>query len=169
MFRVAVLDDYQQVALTMADWKTLEPEGEVQAFSDNLVDVPRLAERLHTFDAVVLMRERTPFPRALLDHLPNLRLIVTAGMRNASIDVAAASEKGVLVTGTDMLAYPTAELAWGLIIGLVRHIPFEAEQMRRGAWQTTLGRGLHGKTLGKVTHMPVVSSHDGLAIDAWRD
>ena len=103
MFRVAVLDDYQQVALKMANWKTLEPEGEVQAFADNLVDVPRLAERLHTFEAVVLMRERTPFPRALLDRLPNLRLIVTAGMRNASIDVAAATEKGVLVTGTDML------------------------------------------------------------------
>ena len=173
MFRVAVLDDYQQVALTMADWKILEPEGEVQAFSDNLVDVPRLAERLHTFDAVVLMRERTPFPRALLDHLPNLRLIVTAGMRNASIDVAAASEKGVLVTGTDMLAYPTAELAWGLIIGLVRHIPFEAEQMRRGAWQTTLGRGLHGKTLGILglgrlgAQVAAVGRAFGMSVIAW--
>jgi phosphoglycerate dehydrogenase-like enzyme len=173
MFRVAVLDDYQQVALTMADWKTLEPEGEVQAFSDNLVDVPRLAERLHTFDAVVLMRERTPFPRALLDRLPNLRLIVTAGMRNASIDVAAASEKGVLVTGTDMLAYPTAELTWGLIIGLLRQIPFEAGEMRRGAWQTTLGRGLHGKTLGILglgrlgAQVAAVGRAFGMSVIAW--
>jgi phosphoglycerate dehydrogenase-like enzyme len=173
MFRVAVLDDYQQVALTMADWKILEPAGEVQAFSDNLVDVPRLAERLHTFEAVVLMRERTPFPRALLDRLPNLRLIVTAGMRNASIDVAAATEKGVLVTGTDMLAYPTAELAWGLIIGMLRHIPFEAGEMRRGAWQTTLGRGLHGKTLGILglgrlgAQVAAVGRAFGMSVIAW--
>jgi phosphoglycerate dehydrogenase-like enzyme len=173
MFRVAVLDDYQKVALEMADWKSLEPEGEVQAFADNLVDLPRLAERLHTFDAAVLMRERTPFPRALLERLPNLRLIVTAGMRNASIDVAAATEKGVLVTGTDMLAYPTAELAWGLIIGLVRHIPFEAEQMRRGAWQTTLGHGLHGKTLGILglgrlgAQVAAVGKAFGMSVIAW--
>jgi len=173
MFRVAVLDDYQKVALEMADWKSLEPEGEVQAFADNLVDVPRLAERLHTFDAAVLMRERTPFPRALLERLPNLRLIVTAGTRNASIDVAAATEKGVLVTGTEMLAYPTADLAWGLIIGLVRHIPFEAEQMRRGAWQTTLGHGLQGKALGIVglgrlgAQVAAVGKAFGMSVIAW--
>jgi phosphoglycerate dehydrogenase-like enzyme len=173
MFRVAVLDDYQQVALEMADWKILEPEGEVQAFADNLVDVPRLAERLHTFDAVVLMRERTPFPRALLDRLPNLRLIVTAGMRNAAIDVAAATEKGVLVAGTDMLAYPTTELTWGLIIGLLRHIPFEAGQMHKGAWQTTLGRGLHGKTLGVLglgrlgAQVAAVGKAFGMDLIAW--
>ena len=173
MFRVAVLDDYQQVALKMANWKILEPEGEVQAFADNLVDVPRLAERLHTFEAVVLMRERTPFPRALLDRLPNLRLIVTAGMRNASIDVAAATEKGVLVTGTDMLAYPTAELTWGLIIGLVRHIPFEAGEMRKGAWQTTLGSGLQGRTLGVLglgrlgAQVAAVGKAFGMSVIAW--
>jgi len=173
MFRVAVLDDYQQVALTMADWKSLEPEGEVQAFADNLVDPPRLAQRLHTFDAAVLMRERTPFPRALLDRLPNLRLIVTAGMRNTSIDVAAATEKGVLVAGTDMLAYPTAELTWGLIIGLLRHIPFEAGEMRAGAWQTTMGRGLHGKTLGVLglgrlgAQVAAVGKAFGMSIAAW--
>jgi len=173
MFRVAVLDDYQQVALEMADWKILEPEGEVQAFADNLVDVPRLAERLHTFDAVVLMRERTPVPRALLDRLPNLRLIVTAGMRNVAIDVAAATEKGVLVAGTDMLAYPTAELTWGLIIGLLRHIPFEAGEMRNGAWQTTLGHGLHGKTLGVLglgrlgAQVAAIGKAFGMDLIAW--
>ena len=173
MFRVAVLDDYQQVALKLADWKSLEPEGEVQAFADNLVDVPRLAERLHTFDAVVLMRERTPFPRALLERLPNLRLIVTSGARNASIDIAAATEKGVLVAGTEMLGYPTAELAWGLIIGLLRHIPFEAERMRQGHWQTTLGIGLHGKTLGILglgklgAQMAVIGKAFGMSVIAW--
>ncbi|HKF73801.1 MAG TPA: D-2-hydroxyacid dehydrogenase family protein [Stellaceae bacterium] len=173
MFRVAVLDDYQQVALSMADWKSLEPEGEVQAFADNLVDVPRLAERLHTFDAVVLMRERTPFPRALLERLPNLRLIVTSGMRNAAIDVAAATEKGVLVTGTEMLGYPTAELTWGLIIGLLRHIPFESGAMRKGAWQTTLGSGLHGKTLGILglgklgAQVAAIGKAFGMSVIAW--
>ncbi|MGE5201794.1 MAG: D-2-hydroxyacid dehydrogenase family protein [Acidobacteriota bacterium] len=173
MFRVAVLDDYQKVALSIADWKILEPEGEVQAFADNLVDVPRLAERLHTFDAAVLMRERTPFPRALLERLPNLRLLVTAGMRNVAIDVAAATEKGVLVTGTEMLAHPTAELTWGLIIGLMRHIPFEAAAMRNGAWQTTLGQGLKGKTLGVIglgrlgAQVATVGRAFGMTVVAW--
>jgi phosphoglycerate dehydrogenase-like enzyme len=173
MFRVAVLDDYQQVALSMADWKSLEPEGEVQAFADNLVDVPRLAERLHTFDAVVLMRERTPVPRALIERLPNLRLIVTSGMRNAAIDVAAATERGVLVAGTEMLGYPTAELTWGLIIGLLRHIPFEAGEMRKGAWQTTLGTGLNGKTLGVIglgklgAQVAAIGKAFGMSVIAW--
>jgi phosphoglycerate dehydrogenase-like enzyme len=173
MFRVAILDDYQQVALKIADWKILEPEGEVQAFPDNLVDVPRLAERLHTFDAAVLMRERTPFPRALFERLPNLRLVVTAGMRNASIDLAAATEKSVLVSGTDMLGHPTAELTWGLIIGLLRHIPFEAAQMRKGAWQTTVGTGLQRKTLGVLglgklgTQVAAVGKAFGMNVIAW--
>jgi len=173
MFRVAVLDDYQKVALSIADWKILEPEAEVQAFADNLVDVPHLAERLHTFDAAVLMRERTPFPRALFERLPNLRLIVTAGMRNASIDMAAAAEKGVLVTGTDMLGHPTAELTWGLIIGLLRHIPFEAAAMRNGLWQTTLGQGLKGKTLGVIglgrlgAQVAAVGKAFGMSVIAW--
>ncbi|HTZ76713.1 MAG TPA: D-2-hydroxyacid dehydrogenase family protein [Stellaceae bacterium] len=173
MFRVAILDDYQKVALSMTDWKILEPEVEVQAFADNLIDVPKLAERLHTFDAVVAMRERTPMPRALLERLPNLRLIVTAGMRNAAIDIEAATSRGVLVTGTDMLAHPTAELTWGLIIGIMRHIPFEAAAMRRGAWQTTLGRGLQRKTLGIIglgrlgAQVATVGKAFGMKVIAW--
>ena len=105
--------------------------------------------------------------------MPNLRLIVTAGMRNAAIDVAAATEKGVLVAGTDMLAYPTAELTWGLIIGLLRHVPFEAGEMRKGAWQTTLGRGLHGKTLGVLglgrlgAQVAAVGKAFGMDLIAW--
>src|SRR5579864_2499945 len=173
MFRVAILDDYQQVALSLADWKSLEPGVEVRAFSDNLVDLGPLAERLHTFDAVVLMRERTPFPRALMEQLPNLRLLVTSGMRNAAIDVNAATERGVLVTRTDMLPYPTAELTWGLIIGFLRHIPFEVEAMRQGGWQTTLGRGLNGKTLGVLglgrlgAQVAAVGKAFGMKAIAW--
>ncbi|XXU48341.1 hypothetical protein WME75_09635 [Sorangium sp. So ce1014] len=144
--RVAILDDYQGVALRMADWQSLHPAAEVQAFADHLDDLDALAERLGPFDGAVLLRERTPFPRALLERLPRLRLLVTAGMRNASIDLAAATARGVQVSGTDMLPYPTAELTWGLILALVRHIPREDRVAREGRWQTTLGLGLKGKT-----------------------
>ncbi|MGO8914956.1 MAG: D-2-hydroxyacid dehydrogenase family protein [Stellaceae bacterium] len=148
MMRVAILDDYQGVALKLADWQSLHPQAQMQAFIDHLDGLDALAQRLHTFEGIVAMRERTPFPRALFDRLPNLRLLVTAGMRNASIDLAAATEHKVQVCGTDMLPYPTAELAWGLILALCRHIPREDRAVREGRWQTTLGIGLKGKTLG---------------------
>ena len=173
MFKVAVLDDYQQVAMNLASWKTLQPEAEVHVFHDNLVDPPRLAERLHSFDAVVLMRERTPFPRVVFEQLPKLRLLVTAGMRNASVDFAAATEHGVLVTGTDVLPSCTAEITWGLIIGLIRHPPFEDQAMRNGRWQTTLGRSLRGKTLGVLglgklgSQVANVGKAFGMEVIAW--
>jgi phosphoglycerate dehydrogenase-like enzyme len=148
MMRVAILDDYQGVALGMADWSSLHPHAQIQAFADHIDDIDALTRRLHVFDAIVLMRERTPFPRALFERLPNLRLLITAGMRNASIDLAAASERHVQVCGTDMLPHPTAELTWGLILALARRIPAEDRATRNGSWQTTLGVGLKGKTLG---------------------
>src|SRR5215470_3988846 len=118
MARVALLDDYQGVALNMADWKSLPAGTDVVAFPDHLADESALAARLADFDIVMAMRERTPFTRSLLERLPKLRLLITAGMRNASIDMKAAAERGVLVCGTSGLPYPTAELAWGLILGL---------------------------------------------------
>ncbi len=148
MMRVAILDDYQGVALRLADWQSLHPMAQMQSFIDHLDDLDALAKRLHAFECAVLMRERTPFPRVLFERLPNLRLLVTAGMRNAAIDLTAASERHVQICGTDMLPQPTAELAWGLILALLRHIPSEDRATRAGAWQTTLGRGLKGKTLG---------------------
>ena len=102
MTRVAILDDYQRVALGMADWKSLPADTEVVVFEDHLADLGALAERLAGFDVVMAMRERTPFPRALFERLPRLRMLITAGMRNASIDVAAATERGVAVCGTDV-------------------------------------------------------------------
>ena len=147
MARVAILDDYQNVALRMADWKSLPADTEVVVFEDHLADLGALAERLAGFDVVMAMRERTPFPRALLERLPRLRLLITAGMRNASIDVAAATERGVVVCGTAGLPYPTAELTWGLILALFRRIPAEDRATREGRWQTSLGLGLNGKTL----------------------
>jgi len=148
MARVALLDDYQGVALRMADWKSLPAGTDVVAFSDHLADEGALATRLADFDIVMAMRERTAFTRSLLERLPKLRLLITAGMRNASIDMKAAAERGVLVCGTSGLPYPTAELAWGLILALMRRIPIEDRATREGRWQVSLGLGLNGKTLG---------------------
>lgn len=148
MTRVAILDDYQQVALSLADWKTLGPDVSAQAFHERLSGDDNLANHLGDFQVIVAMRERTHFPRSLLERLPKLKLLVTTGMRNVAIDVKAAAELGIVVCGTAMLTPPTAELTWGMIIALARHIPREAQQMRSGGWQTTVGVGLNGKVLG---------------------
>src|SRR5438067_8806437 len=148
MMRVAILDDYQRVALELADWKSLSPEVTAEAFHERLSGEETLAERLKDFEAIVAMRERTHFPRSLLQRLPKLKLLVTTGMHNVAIDVKAAAELGIVVSGTGMLTPPTAELTWGLIIALARHIPQEDQEMRRGGWQTTIGVGLNGKVLG---------------------
>jgi phosphoglycerate dehydrogenase-like enzyme len=117
-------------------------------FRDHLADPEAIAARLRDFDVVVAMRERTPFPSALFARLSRLRCLVTTGMRNAAIDLGAAAERGVVVCGTAGLPYPTAELAWGLILSLVRRIPAEDRATRAGSWQETVGLGLNGKTLG---------------------
>lgn len=148
MVRVAVLDDYQNVARKMTDWSVLPADVEVEVFQDHLTDQAAVAERLKNFDIVMAMRERTPFPRALLEQLPRLRLLTTTGMRNAAIDMQAAADCHVLVCGTGGILYPTAELTWGLILSLLRHIPDEDQATRAGRWQVSLGLGLHGKTLG---------------------
>ena len=148
MARVAILDDYQGCALQMADWNSLLAENKIQVFRDHLSDQHAVVERLKDFGIVVAMRERTPFPRSLLKQLPKLRLLVTTGMRNASIDVQAATDCGITVCGTEGLAYPTAELTWGLILALVRNIPREDRATRDGRWQISVGFGLEGKVLG---------------------
>ncbi|HUC61453.1 MAG TPA: D-2-hydroxyacid dehydrogenase family protein [Alphaproteobacteria bacterium] len=171
--KLAILDDYQNVALGLADWKSLEPDIETVSLHDVLADADAAARRLADFDIAIAMRERTPFPKALLERLPKLKLIVTAGMRNASIDVKAASTRGITVCGTSMLATPTAELAWGLIIGLARSIPREHAGMRAGAWQTTVGIGLAGKVLGIVglgklgSQMAKIATAFGMEAIAW--
>ncbi|MPZ14991.1 MAG: D-2-hydroxyacid dehydrogenase family protein [Chloroflexi bacterium] len=149
--RVAVLDDYQQRALSRADWSRLGDGAQVTAFKDHLFDEDALVQRLQGFDVVVGMRERTPFRRSLLERLPNLKLLMTTGMGNASYDFAAATELGIPVAGTSMGPGPvTAELTWGLILSLVRRIPREDAAVRAGGWQLSLGEGLYGKTLGIV-------------------
>ncbi len=158
--KIAILDDYQDVALGYADWKGLPGSPEVTVFNEHIARHELLAATLRPFDVIVAMRERTAFPASLLTLLPNLRLLVTTGMANASCDMAAARERQVTVCGTGGHPAATAELTWGLILALVRHIPEEDRRMReaagaggaalpsRGSWQRTVGMGLHGKRLG---------------------
>ncbi|MGH9057728.1 MAG: D-2-hydroxyacid dehydrogenase family protein [Acidimicrobiales bacterium] len=150
MVRVAIVDDYQQVALGMADWAGSLAGAEVVAFADHVAGEDALADRLRGFDVVVAMRERTPFSRTVLGRLPDLRLLVTTGMRNASIDLEAAAGAGVMVCGTGGSSSATAELAWGLLLCLARHVVVEDRAVRAGAWQSTVGVDLDGKTLGVV-------------------
>lgn len=150
MLRVALLDDYQGVALASADWGSLPADTDVQVFRDHLTDQVALIERLQPFDVVMALRERTLFRRSLLERLPRLKLIATAGMRNAAIDLDAATELGILVCGTAGSSRATMELTWGLILALLRHIPREDGATRAGRWQETVGSGLDGKVLGIV-------------------
>ena len=148
--RVAVLDDYQDVAWQMTDWSSITADSDIQVFRDHLSHLDAIAERLKDFEIIVAMRERTPFRRELLERLPKLKLLVTTGMRNAAIDVTAAANKGVTVCGTGGVLPPTAELTWGLILALLRHIPREDAATRAGQWQVSMGLGLQGKTLGVI-------------------
>ncbi|MDP6787667.1 MAG: D-2-hydroxyacid dehydrogenase family protein [Rhodospirillales bacterium] len=148
--RCAILDDYQNVALGLADWSAIAADVEIQVFNEHLGDEAAVAKALAEFEVVAIMRERTPFPRSLFEKLPKLKLLVTTGMGNLSVDLAAAKEHGVVVSGTDILKYPTAELTWGLVLAATRRIPQECRSVAGGAWQTTLGTGLDGKTLGVI-------------------
>src|SRR3954452_13481559 len=150
MHRIAVLDDYQQVAGQFTDWSTLPEPVEVVTFHDHVDDQDALAARLAPFDVIVAMRERTPFKRDLLERLPNLKLLVTTGQRNASIDVAAAAERGVIVCGTGYFSSHNAEMTWALILAVVRHVPQEEASVRAGGWQQTVGTDLAGSRLGIV-------------------
>ncbi|MBQ10628.1 MAG: hydroxyacid dehydrogenase [Planctomyces sp.] len=145
---VAILDDYQAVAQQMADWSQLPSGVNVQFFHNHIADEDALVERLKNFQVVMGMRERTPFPRSVLDRLPELRLLVTAGMGNAVFDIPAATELGIVVSGTGGVGEGPTELTWGLILGLARRIPQEDRLTREGNWGTTVGIGLKDKTLG---------------------
>jgi phosphoglycerate dehydrogenase-like enzyme len=148
MTKIAILDDYQQVALKFADWQQLPSSCAITVFSDHLPYGDALVARLEPFDVLCIMRERTPFPRALLSRLPLLKLLITSGARNAAIDLAAARELDITVCGTQSPAYATPELAMGLILSLARGLPREIDSFRQGGWQVGVGRDLHGSTLG---------------------
>jgi phosphoglycerate dehydrogenase-like enzyme len=160
--RVAILDDYQQVSLASTDWSAVRSLAEIDVFAQHIARTEALVSALEPYDVVVAMRERTYFDASRLGQLPRLRLLVTTGMSNASIDLAAAAENGVTVCGTGAVGSPTAELTWGLILALTRHIPEEDRRMKvsgraggaalgtSGGWQQTVGTGLDGKRLGVV-------------------
>jgi phosphoglycerate dehydrogenase-like enzyme len=149
MASIAVLDDYQEVALSLADWSKLQQNHQIKVFNERIAGTEALARALAPFEVIGIMRERTAFSRALIEKLPNLKLLVTTGKRNAAIDLNAAKEYGVTVCGTGGGGLSTAELAIGLMLAFARHLRLEFETMRPGgAWQTTLGFDLEGKTLG---------------------
>ncbi|MEC8856112.1 MAG: D-2-hydroxyacid dehydrogenase family protein [Chloroflexota bacterium] len=155
--KLAILDDYQGTAKDLADWSKLPAGVEVEFFQDHIVDEDQLVERLGDFDLVQGMRERTPFPRSVLSRLPNLRLLITTGRRNASFDIEAASELGITVCGTNGGGEGTTELTWGLILAMLRHIPEEERRSRAGSWGTTVGIGVKGKTVGLIGLGPIGS------------
>ena len=148
--RVAVLDDYQQVAAGMADWSGRLPAAEVRFFHGHHGDSDALVASLEAFEVVVAMRERTAFPRDVLARLPRLRLLVTTGMANASIDLEAAAQLGITVAGTGSVPGGTVELTWALILGLTRGVAGDDARMRVGGWQESVGGDLGGRTLGLV-------------------
>ena len=150
LVKVAVLDDYQNVALAMADWSILEGRAEVTVFNDHLVDPAAVIARLLPFEVVCVMRERTPLPQAILERLGRLRLIVSTGPRNASIDLEAARQRGITVCNTGYSSHGAMEMTWALILSAIRYVPAETASVRRGGWQVAVGGDLRGKTLGIV-------------------
>jgi phosphoglycerate dehydrogenase-like enzyme len=148
--KIAILDDYQNVALRLADWSDVRRHAEIVVFNDHMVEPSAVIERLRPFDVVCVMRERTPLPREILQQLPNLKLIASTGPRNASIDNQAATDLGIAVTATGYDSTPTIEFTWSLILANMRGIDREAASLKAGGWQIGLGSNLRGRTLGVV-------------------
>jgi phosphoglycerate dehydrogenase-like enzyme len=173
--RIVLLDDYQGVALDYGGWDRVPDEWQVVALEQHIDDADELVEALSEAEIVVAMRERTPLTAAIFDRLPDLKLLITTGMANASIDVAAARANGIVVCGTASKLPPTAELSWGLILSLLRSIPAESAAMREGGWQSTIGGDLDGATLGLVglgrlgRKMATIGQAFGMEVLAWSE
>jgi len=149
--RLAILDDYVNASLQMADWKSLPSNIDITVFDKHLGhDIDPVAKALEPFDIIVGMRERTPFPKALIDQLPNLKLLVTTGMRNLSFDYDACNARGIPICGTGMTSYAAAEHSWALVMGLAKNIAAEDADMKSGGWQTGYSAPLNGATLGLI-------------------
>ena len=170
--RLAILDDYQGVTLGLGPWDRL-PGLDKTVFQDTLADEDALVARLLPFDGILAMRERTPFPESLLKRLPNLRLIMTTGERNRGIDAQACADAGIIFCGTPSFGAPTVDLTWGLILSLARRIPEQVAALHAGQWQTRIGVGLEGRTLGVVglgklgTRVARVGQALGMRVIAW--
>ena len=172
--RCAILDDYQNVALTVTDWSKVAADLDIKVFSQHIGGADNVIKALQGFTIVCAMRERTAFPRAVIEKLPDLKLLITTGARNASIDVAAAKERGVVVCGTPSTGSPTAGIAIGLMLELTRRIGYENARMKAGQlWQTTIGVDLEGMTLGVLglgklgTRTAAIAKAFGMKVIAW--
>ena len=171
--KVAILDDYQGVALQLADWSGVSKRATIDVFTDHVSDPGDVVARLLPYDVLAVMRERTPLRRDLIERLPNLKMIASTAPRNASIDMAAAAERGITVTHTGYTSAPTVELTWALILAGARHIIAEAAAVRGGGWQHTIGEDLADKTLGIVglgsigTRVAKVAHAFGMKVIAW--
>jgi phosphoglycerate dehydrogenase-like enzyme len=172
--RCAILDDYQNVALKLADWSKVKGEIEIKVFHEHLGGADKVIAALKGFSIIVAMRERTAFPKTVIDALPDLKLLITTGMRNASIDTEAAKARGVTVCGTGTFGNPTSGIAVGLMLELTRRIGYENARLHSGApWQTTIGLDLEGMTLGVLglgklgTRTASIAKAFGMKVIAW--
>src|ERR1700736_6936663 len=146
--KIAILDDYQNVALSIADWSAVAKKADITVFNDHIDQTDALIERLLPFDVICVMRERTPPRRDIIERLPRLRFIASTGPRNISIDMTAVNERGILVANTGYRSTPTIELTWALILAGARHLVGESNSIRTGGWQTSIGHELDGRVLG---------------------
>jgi len=172
MINIAILDDYAGVSTTLADWSTIE-NAHTKVFNDTITAESELVSRLNSFDVICIMRERTPFNASLIDQLPNLKLLVTSGPRNLSVDLEAATAKGVVVCGTESRKTTTSELSMLLMLSMSREFIPEVNSMNSGNWQNGLGRDLHGLDLGLIglgkigVQMSVLGKAFGMRVHAW--
>ncbi len=170
--KIAILDDYANKALTLANWDSID-SAEITVFNDTITDINALVERISPFEIICIMRERTPFPKQLLDSLPNLKLLITTGPRNLSIDLDAAAANGVTVCSTESRKTTTSELSMLLILALTRNLVTEVKSMQTTGWQQDLGRDLHGLNLGLIglgkigAQMATIASAFGMNTHAW--
>ena len=175
MFKVAILDDYQNVSQQFVDLKKLSGKYEFKIFSKPFLDETDALEQLADFEALLIMRERTPITKNLIDNLSKLKFIITSGLRNKSIDLEAAKKKKIIVCGTETNIHPTPELTWALILGLARNLKEEIENMYQGYWQTTVGVELKGKILGLIglgkvgSQVAKIGKAFGMQVMAWSE
>ena len=175
MLKVAILDDYQNVSQQFVDLKKLSGKYEIKIFSEPFVDEADAIEKLAEFEALLIMRERTPITKNLIENLTKLKFIITSGLRNKSIDLDAAKKRKIVVSGTESNTNPTPELTWALILGLARNLKEEIDNMYQGYWQTSVGVELKGKILGLVglgkvgTQVAKVGKAFGMQVMAWSE
>ena len=175
MIKVAILDDYQNVSQQFVDLKKLSGKYEIKIFSEPFLDEADALDKLENFNALLIMRERTPITKNLIDNLPNLKFIITSGLRNKSIDLDAAKKRKIIVSGTESNLNPTPELTWALILGLARNLKEEIDNMYQGYWQTSIGVELKDKILGLVglgkvgSQVAKIGKAFGMQVMAWSE